>query len=87
MYDIVANGYSVREVEQLAKEFAEKNYKRTSTKSTIRIPFSQQQKVHDLSKMLNTSIELKRNKTEKGKIIISFNNDEDFERIIQILKN
>ena len=86
-YDIVANGYSVREVEQLAKEFAEKNYKRTSTKSTIRIPFSQQQKVHDLSKMLNTSIELKRNKTEKGKIIISFNNDEDFERIIQILKN
>ena len=88
-YDIVANGYSVREVEQLAKEFAEKNYKRTSTKSTIniRIPFSQQQKVHELSKMLNTSIELKRNKKEKGKIIISFNNDEDFERIIHVLKN
>ena len=29
-HDIVANGYSVREVEQLAKEFSDKKYQRTS---------------------------------------------------------
>ena len=43
--------------------------------------------VHDLSKNLNASIELKRNKKGKGKLMIPFNNDEDFERIIGILKN
>lgn len=87
-YDIVENGYSVREVEQLAKEFSETNYKRTSKTKNISIPlpFSQQKKIHDLSKILNTNIELRRNKKEKGKLIISFNNDKDFERIIQILK-
>ena len=31
-------------------------------------------------------MEDKRNRKEKGKLIISFNSDEDFERIIQILK-
>lgn len=87
-HDIVANGYSVREVEQIAKEFSERNYKRISKIKNIYtpLPFSQQKTIHDLSKMLNTNVELKRNKKEKGKLIICFNNDEDFERIIQILK-
>ena len=41
----------------------------------------------NLSKNLNASIELKRNKKGKGKLMIPFNNDEDFERIIGILNN
>ena len=88
-HDIVANGYSVREVEQLTKEFADKTYSRTSKVSSIAtpLPFSQQKMVHDLSKNLNASIELKRNKKGKGKLMIPFNNDEDFERIIGILNN
>ena len=40
---------------------------------------------HDLSKHLDTHIETKRNKRGKGKLIISFNNDEELERIIGIL--
>jgi len=85
--DIVANGYSVREVEQLAKEFANKNYKRTSRiKNTpTPLPFSQQKMAYDLSKNINTNIEIKRNKKGNGKLIIPFKNDEDFERIIGIL--
>ena len=88
-HDIVANGYSVREVEQLTKEFADKTYSRTSKVSSIAtpLPFSQQKMVHDLSKNINASIELKRNKKGKGKLMIPFNNDEDFERIIGILNN
>ena len=88
-HDIVANGYSVREVEQLTKEFADKTYTRTSKVSSIAtpLPFLQQKMVHDLSKNLNASIELKRNKKGKGKLMIPFNNDEDFERIIGILNN
>ncbi len=87
--DIVANGYSVREVEQLVREFSEKTYKRTSKIKIITtpIPFSHQKMAHDLSKNIDAVIELKRNKKGKGKLIIPFNNDEDLERIIGILNN
>jgi ParB family chromosome partitioning protein len=88
-HDIIANGYSVREVEQLAKEFHESTYKRSSkTKNmTTPIPFSQQKMLHDLSKNINAYVELKRNKKGKGKIIIPFENDQDFEKIITLLNN
>jgi ParB family chromosome partitioning protein len=87
--DIIANGYSVREVEQLAKEFSKKIYKRTSKdkRSISPIPFSHQKIVYDLSKNMQTYIDLKRNIKGKGKIIITFNNDEDFERIMKIINS
>jgi len=87
-HDIIANGYSVREVEQLAKDFSQKHYKRTSRIRNIPtpLPFAQQRIVHDLSKNLDTNIELKQNKKGKGKLIIPFKNSEDLERIIAKLK-
>jgi len=88
-HDIVANGYSVREVEQLAKDFRERNYKRTSKKKTVRIPnllpFQQQKMMHDLSRNLDKEIELKRNKKGKGKLIIHFNNDADLVKIFEAI--
>lgn len=88
-YDIIANGYSVREVEQLAKEFSTRKYQRTSriNSTTTPLPFLQQKIVHDLSKTLETTIKLKCNKKGEGKLIIPFNNNEDLERIISILNN
>ena len=41
--------------------------------------------IHDLSRKLDTFIELKRNKKGKGKIIIPFNTDDDFEKIVEII--
>jgi len=88
-HDVVANGYSVREVEQLAKDFRNKNYKRTSKKKAISIPnllpFQQQKMVHDLSRNLDKEIELKRNKKGKGKLIIHFNNDVELAKIFEII--
>ena len=88
-HDIVANGYSVREVEQLAKDFVDKEYKRTSKKKAISIPnllpFQQQKMVHDLSRNLDKEIELKRNKKGKGKLIIHFNNDVGLAKIFEII--
>ena len=88
-YDIVNNGYSVREVEQLAKDFSNREYKRTSrTNNTVNtIPFSQQKIAHDLSKTLTSHIEVKTNKNGKGKILIPFKNNTDLERIFKILNN
>ena len=87
--DIVINGYSVRDVEQLVKDFADSNYKRTSknkaTNSPQPLPFQHQKMVHDLSRNLEKEIELKRNKKGKGKLIIHFNNDEDLAKIFETI--
>ena len=86
-HDTVAHGYSVREVEQIVKTFADTVYKRISKEKTIKTPhpFSHQKIIHDLSRKLDTSIELKRNKKGKGKIIIPFNTDENFKKIVEII--
>ena len=88
-HDTIASGFSVRELEQLAKDFSSKTYKRTSKAISIPnpLPFSQQKMVHDLSRNLEKEVELKRNKKGKGKLIIPFSNDEDLERIFNILNN
>ena len=86
-HDIVVNGYSVREVEQLAKDFGNKNYQRSSKKKIIKpanvLPFQQQKIVHNLSRCLDKEIELKRNKKGKGKLIIHFNNDAELAKIFE----
>ncbi|MGY8989582.1 MAG: ParB/RepB/Spo0J family partition protein, partial [Flavobacteriales bacterium] len=85
--DAVANGFSVREVEQLVRTFAETGYKQTSKPKTTSIPnslpFSSQQKIHNLSKYLEKDIDIKRNKKGKGKLIIPFNSDDDFISLIE----
>ena len=89
-HDTIANGFSVREVEQIVKEFDESIYSRTSKKKTIiasTIPFSYQQEIYELSKTLNFEVELKRNKKGNGKIIIPFNSDEDLAKLIEKINN
>ena len=84
-YDIIENGFSVREVEQIAKDFSDVNYnyKAKSRKITSEdiIPFTLQKKLFDLSKDLNVEIKLKRNKKGNGKIIIPFSDDDKLDEI------
>ena len=47
------------------------------------LPFAYQQKIHNLSKYLKKDINIKRNKKGKGKLIISFNSDEDLISLMQ----
>ena len=86
-HDTVAHGYSVREIEQIVKTFADTIYKRISKDEIIKTPhpFSHQKMIHDLSRKLDSSVDLKRNKKGKGKIIIPFNTDDDFEKIVEII--
>ncbi len=87
--DIVKNGYSVRDVEQLAKDFVDSNYKRTSKNESVNspqpLPFQYQKMVHDLSRNLKKEIELKINKKGIGKLIIPFKSDEDLAKIFEII--
>jgi len=88
-HDIVANGYSVRDVEQLVKDFVDSDYKRTSKDKAVNtpqpLPFQHQKMMYDLSSNLEKEVELKRNKKGKGKLIIPFNNDEDLAKIFEII--
>jgi len=88
-HDTIANGYSVREVEQLVKDFSNSNYKRTSKTKNIRIPnplpFFQQKMAHDLSRNLEKEVEIKRSRKGKGKLIISFDNDADLAKIFEFI--
>ncbi len=89
-YDIIDNGFSVREVEQIAKDFSESNYnyfpKRKKIDSDDIIPFGHQKKLFDLSKSLNVEIKLKRNKKGNGKIIIPFSDDNKLSDIFNKIK-
>ena len=89
-HDAVANGFSVREVEQIVKMFAEIDYKRTSKDKKVKIvnplPFDKQRKIHELSNYLDSKVQMKTNKKGKGKLIIPFSSDEDFEKIIVLIK-
>ena len=88
--DIIENGFSVREVEQIAKDFSERNYnyspKRKKIDSDDIIPFGHQKKLFDLSKSLNIEIQLKRNKKGNGKIIIPFTDDDKLSEIFNKIK-
>lgn len=86
-HDTIAYGYSVREVEQLAKDFAENSYKKTSKtrkkKVSTPLSFEKQRKLHNLSQYLDKELELKINKKGKGKLIIPFSSNEDFDKILE----
>ena len=80
-HDILDNGFSVREVEQLAKDFAESNYTATIRKhrdeNIETLLFSHQKMLFDLSKNLDKKIQLTKNKKGNGKIIIPFSDDDE----------
>ena len=57
-HDAIANGFSVREVEQIVKEFAESTYNRTSKKKTMKLTKS-------LKNKTQWNVELKNNRKQK----------------------
>jgi ParB family chromosome partitioning protein len=89
-HDIIANDFSVREVEQIVKDFSDINYKRSSkikkTITTEPLPFTYQKMLHDISTNLETEVLFNRNKKGNGKIIIPFENDKDLEEILKKFK-
>ena len=86
-HDIINFGYSVREVEQISKDFSESEYSRISkkTKSTnlTNLSFNQQKIIHEISQKISQNIEIKKNKNGTGKILIKFNNDAELDDILK----
>ena len=85
-HDIINFGYSVREVEQISKDFSEREYSRISKKTKrtnlTNLSFNQQKIIHEISRKISQNVEIKRNKNGTGKILIQFNNDTELNDIL-----
>ena len=88
-HDAISYGFSVREVEEIVKEFKGKSYKKIPRKKynqQTTLKFSLQQILHDLRKYLNKEIEIKTRKDGNGKIIIPFKSEEELDQIMCDIK-
>ena len=82
---IIKEKLSVREVEKLVKLPRTSSPKKTST-ATKPLPESYQIHKKQLSQYLNTPVEIRRNTKGKGSIVISFQSEVEFDRLMKILE-
>lgn len=82
--DTIANGFSVRDVEQIVKDFGASGYKQTSRQRSKTLPsFEHQKLANDLTHRLGNEVKLKVLKSGKGKLEIPFQSDEELQAIIK----
>lgn len=83
--EAIAKGYSVRQVEEAVRRIKDQGSGTTVSKTKNELPekFSEIRNV--LSDHLDSQVNLSRNTRGRGKIVIPFKNDEDFERILSLL--
>ncbi len=86
---ILKNGLSVRNTEKFAQKLKLNASNNIDKKFYISptLPFNIQKIINDFNEKIKSSAEIKIKKNGKGKIIISFNNQDQLERIIKCLKN
>lgn len=80
----IREGLSVRKVEELARK-QKPEPQRKSDSGNAELSFEHQKFIEDLNKFLGTSTTLKKDNSGKGRIVIPFNNEEEFERIIDLM--
>ena len=89
---IVLNGLSVRDVEDLVRgvksESTNSTNKSTSEIKTKKVALSveQQNLVNDLRAVFNTKVQINKESGGKGKIVIPFKSDNDLRRILDLLE-
>lgn len=83
--DIQANGYSVRKVEEIVKEVKTSKASAPVKKGGKGLPTEFEPLKKHLSSFFQTEVQLTCNAKGKGKIAISFSNEEELERIIGML--
>ncbi|MBE51327.1 MAG: chromosome partitioning protein ParB [Flavobacteriales bacterium] len=89
-HDAIANQFSVREIEQIVKEFKDYPYKRISKNrhpNTNYLNFKTQQQIFHLNTILDNSIDIKQNKKGDGKIIIKYQSEEELKKLLNKLNN
>jgi len=84
--DALNNSFTVREIEQIVKDFGDSSYTKTSRNRSKTLPsFEHQKLANDISNKLGKDVKLKVSKSGKGKIEIPFNSNDDLHKIISQL--
>ncbi len=87
MQDIIAKGLSVRQIEALAKTAAPEQTQAAKTNSEAPPKTAHvQQLENELRQRLATRVEIKLKSADQGQIIIKFDNNDDFERVLAALR-
>lgn len=87
-YKILSGGLSVRITEELVKEEEEQTGNEIiENKPKKVLPEKYTNFKENISTKLKTKVDLKRDDKGRGKIVISFKSDEDFERLSSMLKS
>ncbi|HZW78103.1 MAG TPA: ParB/RepB/Spo0J family partition protein [Flavobacteriaceae bacterium] len=82
---ILGQNLSVRDTEALVREF--KNPKESKTPKNREIPAFAKKAKRELSDILESKVEVKISKSGKGQLVVPFKDEEDFERILKLLKS
>lgn len=88
---IVANDLSVRDVEDLARGLKVESTSASKTTTVAKkadkanLSFEQKQIVDDLRAVFNTKVQISKESSGKGKIVIPFRSDNDLKRILDLL--
>ncbi len=82
---VIEGGLSVRATEALIRRYASARDEVAKKKATSELPEAYQRVQDQLSRALGTRVQLKRNAQGKGQIVIPFTNDEDLNRILELL--
>ncbi len=82
-YKVLAGGLSVRQTEDMVKSIL--NPEDKSKKEKPQLPEKLQVYKDTLKNKLNTKVDIKLSKNGKGKLIIDFKNEEQIEKILQLL--
>ena len=81
---VVSRGLSVRQTERLIKQFSRKTEpKKTAAKRSDEIYLSRLE--DDLSRHFGTRVRIKK-RGQKGRVEVEFYNDQDLERLLQVMK-
>lgn len=85
---VIEEDLNVRQVEKIVRELVEsQTVGKGVKKQSDYIPESFKKQIDNISKSLNMSVKLNRNNRGKGSITINFKNDEEFDKLINIISN
>ncbi|MFV0531097.1 MAG: ParB/RepB/Spo0J family partition protein [Flavobacteriales bacterium] len=83
---IIKNDLSVRQTEDWVKRFKEQDHLDDLKSKKTTLTHSYKKAAKDFSNHFNTKVAINRNSSGKGKITIEFKNDDDFERIKNLIR-
>ena len=84
-YKISKNDLSVRKVEEIVRKLSAQKIEPENQADDVKLPPSYDELKNHLSEFFKTPVDFKRNNNKgSGKIVITFNSDDDLERIIAI---